>query len=347
MHIKNSVSVIGAMLCCLAVIGFNINSQAAPLAPSVSSITTSADPAVKDDNISVRPAATQNNGSAVIALSWVYLPKISSPSWTTAANSLITDAEAGKLNTATTVSSPTQYAVVATNHLVSWTNLVLSTPTPLWGGLLNPPAPFNVELGGPSVWILIDAWSSSGGDTISLDQLSVTSVSAPDGNNLGTNTTFTGLSYTPRAIAIKSDGTVITSGSTSQKGKRVLVLVQNKLFSADTQLGLNTVQNWINYYSPYTWKYAVQVIGDNNTLSSTTVSTAAINVPVPVISITATSGTTASVSVSNGISGAEYQIWATKFVAPGSWQLVSVLNSNNSLSVSTSTGSMFYRASVQ
>src|ERR1035437_8409562 len=129
MHIKNSVSVIGAMLCCLAVIGFNINSQAAPLAPSVSSITTSADPAVKDDNISVRPAATQNNGSAVIPLSWVYLPKISSPSWTTAANSLITDAEAGKLNTATTVSSPTQYAVV-TNHLISWTNLVLSTTTP-------------------------------------------------------------------------------------------------------------------------------------------------------------------------------------------------------------------------
>src|ERR1035437_3813679 len=128
MYIKNSVSVIGAMLCCLAV-SFGFNSQAAPLAPSVSSITTSADPAVKDDNISVRPAATQNNGSAVIALSWVYLPKISSPSWTTAANSLITDAEAGKLNTATTVSSPTQYAVV-TNHLISWTNLVLSTTTP-------------------------------------------------------------------------------------------------------------------------------------------------------------------------------------------------------------------------
>ena len=347
---KMNWSVMATMLCMVG-LGFNQNSQAAPSAPSVSGMTTSAGPQVKASKNVVVPAV-QSSGSIAIRLTPVYLPNINSSSWTAAANALIADAEAGTLTTSTVEALPTQYAVVnQTNHLIGWSNLVLSTTAPMWAGMLNPSAPFNNELGGPSVWIVIDAQSLTGGDTISLDSLQVTSASSSDGNYLGVTTTFTGLSYTPRAIAIQADGTVITSGPASQKGKRVIVFSQNKMFSADTQTALNNVQSWINYYNPYFLTYTVQVIGDNTTLSSTTVSTAPLKIPSNLnLSITPNGTGSELVSIPNAATNLWYQIWGSPSISlpMSSWTFSGVVNGTNSIPITiTSANSMFYRASVQ
>ena len=220
----------------------------------------------------------------------------------------------------------------------------------MWDGMLNPSAPFNAELGGPSVWILVDAQSLTGGNTISLDSLQATSVSSPDGNYIGATTTFTGLSYTLRAVAIQAGGTVITSGPASQQGKRVLVLVQNKMFSANTQSGLDDTQNWVNYYSPYDWTYNVQVIGDSTTLSTTTVSTAPLDIAASFKLAIMPNGTGSKlVSIPNATTNWSYQIWSTPSLkTPVSWQFAGIVNGTNAIPiVITSASMMFYRASVQ
>jgi hypothetical protein len=331
---------IGAMLCVAVIVGFGINDtcQAAPpTAPLVGEIVTSAGPPVKTSENVAKPASL-SSGSVAIRLTPIYLPNINSVSWTPAANAVISDAEAGTLTTNTTVALPTQYAVVnPINHLVGWSNLVLNTST-------------SADLDDPTVWILVDAQSLAGQNIVSLDSLQVTSASSPDGNYLGTNTTFTGLSYTPRAVAIQANGVIITNGPASQQGKRVLVLVQNKMFSASSPAALNIAQNWMNYYNPYFWKNSVQVIGDNTTLSSTTVSTSPLNIPSPFsISITPNGESSELLSILNASPNLSYQIWSsTSLSSPVSWQFAGLINGTNAIPITiTASGSMFYRASVQ
>jgi hypothetical protein len=349
-NIKNSV--IGAMLCVAGSL-FNTNSYAAPPAPSVNGIVTSAGPPVKTSK-NVAVPMVQSSGSIAIKLTPVYLSNIKSPNWTAAANALMVDTIAGTLAASTVEALPTQYAIVnQTNHLIGWSNLVLSTTAPMWAGMLNPSAPFNNELGGPSVWVVIDAQSMTGQNSVSLDSLQVTSVTSPDGNYLGVTTNFIGLSYSPRAIVIQADGTVITSGPASQKGKRVIVFSQNKVFSADTQSALNNVQSWVNFYSPYYLTYTVQVIGDNTTLSSTTVSTAPIVFPSPKnldVAIVNNGDGTVSVSVPNASTNWFYQIWgSTSLGLPmPSWVFSGIVKGTNSIPITiTPAGSMFYRSSPQ
>jgi hypothetical protein len=181
--------------------------------------------------------------------------------------------------------------------------------------------------------------------------LSVTAVSGNDGNHLGGTVTFTGQSYTPRAICIQSDGTVVTSGSDSQKGKRVLVLVQTKLFNTgDTQSGLNQVQTWVSFYDPYTLTYTAQVIGDNTTQSSASVSTEAMTLPSSLdLSITNSGSGTAMLSLYNAPTNFSYRIWSTTSLVPSSWQFAGIINSSNAIPVAidSSVAAKFWRASIQ
>lgn len=148
------------------------------------------------------------------------------------------------------------------NFNLTWSNTVASTTVPMWSGVLNPPAPFNNERG-QVTWLFVDVFSKDGTDSVSLADISVTASSLTDGNLLGGTVTFGNASYTSLAIGIKTDGTVITNGVSSQKCARVMVAVLTPTFIANTQGELGTVQNWVNSYSKpsYVLKWVLQVAG--------------------------------------------------------------------------------------
>jgi hypothetical protein len=94
-------------------------------------------------------AQTRSLGSTAISVTVVGLDNINSPNWIAEANGLIADAETNALGTNSSVTSPTQYCVFG--RRIGWTNQVYSTTVHMWGGVTNPLAPFDNELGGPLV----------------------------------------------------------------------------------------------------------------------------------------------------------------------------------------------------
>lgn len=291
----------------------------------------------KVGSVSVMSVSPMSINSADILVTSVLMPTKISSSWAPAADSLVADVRAGTLSSRTFAANPTQY--VLCNNRLSWSNLVYSESTSLWGSELNPPPPFNMEFG-LVVWNVVDMRSKTGADDISLDMLSFGSFSN-DGNYLGATYTFVGMTYTVRAIVIKSDGTVTSSGSTSQKGARVIVLVFLKLFNGGaTQAGLNEVRDWVGGISDFSVSYTAQIIGNDATRSYSRIS--AVSVPrTPIVKIG-----NASVAVANGESGTTYQIFSSQHL-PGAWQFEGVVNGTDPHNITQSGFSRYFRAKVQ
>jgi hypothetical protein len=287
--------------------------------------------------LSVSIAANFAEGTTIIVTP-VLLPVKASPSWVSAADKLITCARADSIVTNTSVTNPTDYAVCS--YRVNWLNLVYSTGTPLWNAVLNPPAPFAQELG-QVVWNLIDARSNSGNDDLSLDMLSFTSFSN-DGNYLGDIITWNGMAYTQRAIAIKKGGSIISSGSTSQKGNRILVLAYTKLFNGGgTQAGLDQVRSWIAGFGNYYLNYTAQIIGDDSTKSFATIATTGVP-PSPILKINGS-----DILILNNNAKSTYQIFSSTQLPVNTWQFEEILNGSNVWHIKFSDNFKLYRAKVQ
>lgn len=259
-------------------------------------------------------SVSQYTGSgAVVSVTAVLLPVKLSPSWAAAASSTINDARNGTLhNTAdyTTITS------------IVWQNLVYSESA-TWAGTI--------------VWQVVDVRSSA--DDLSLDMIRMTSQSNNDGNSLGDALEFGGNSYTAQAIAIKSDGTVINSGSASQKGNRVIVLTQMKLFNGGaTQSGLDEVRNWVNSFSEFKITYTATVGAYSGTAVLSTL-------VAPRLTITPAG----MIGIQNLQSGRSYKIESRNSLSVGgSWSAVGIItDASPTLSVSNTAPIGFYRAVVQ
>jgi hypothetical protein len=224
------------------------------------------------------------------------------------ANKLVTDAKTGALK------SNTDY-MVCENNQITWSNLIVSS-----------------SAGCRVVAVCVDVVSSS--DDISLDMISVVSLSK-DGNYLGRTNSFGDKAYTPIAIGIKSDGSVITSGLASQKVSRVIVIVFPRLFGGgDTQSGLDEVKNWVTGFKNYTVKYTVSVGNESSQLI-----TSIVGVPVLAIS------RDGQLSIINAVPGFKYPIQGKMSFSRGNWYTVGVIEGSASI-IPMDKPWMFYRVAV-
>lgn len=257
----------------------------------------------------VTPRAVPNaqTTGARITITPMLLPDKSSPSWAPAAAKVIADALAGKVQTtAHAITSPTDYTICPDGH-IDWYNLVDSQSTPLWQAQLNPATPFDQERG-QELWFLVQAWSPTGINDVSMDAITA-AFDSNDGHVLQSTVSFSGTSYTPLAEVQLADGTVINSGSASQQGQHVAVLVHGKVFTGgDTQPGLDQVHNWITPRIPYTDTCTVTVGSD----SLQSVATTAASTSHPAFNLVIKpKGASVDLTIDTPESGATYQIWGT------------------------------------
>ena len=275
---------------------------------------------------------------AIMTVTPVLLPVKSSPNWAEAAQNVITDALNQNLSLRLSVDQPTQYQQ-AFYHL-GWSNVVMSLNNPMWQGRLSPTPQFTSEHG-QVMWALIDVRSSSRLDDISLDQLIVT-ITSTDGLLNDTLGFAGGVTYTLQAPLILANGAQITSGSTSQKGNRFLILVCSKLFNTgDTQAGLNEVRDWVTGQSNYSLNYLATYAGST---SQATVSAEGLNKPLtpkPLLTID-----NQSVSIVNPTSGRSYVLegssdmltWTPRAILDTSWP---------KFFISTTSPEQFFRVKIQ
>lgn len=284
-------------------------------------------------------------GATIITITPLLMPTKESASWQASADRVIADARAGTLAGQYNKNGPESYGQAF--QKIDWWNLVYSTTTPMWGGQLDPVAPFQNEKGGPVIWNLVIATSTSGQNDLSLDMIRFTSRSN-DGNVLGDTVTFDGMSYTPRAIAIRTDGSIIESGPTSQKGRQVYVLIFTKLFNGgNTATGLNEVKNWVG--SSYSIDYVAEVVGDQSSRSTARVSVAGIGslARYPKLSL-ARSDASVTIRLVDAEAGRSYRLMARPEVDRGPWTIVAIMDGTNDTFVMPLTGrSHFYRALLQ
>jgi hypothetical protein len=101
----------------------------------------------------------------------------------------------------------------------------------MWGGKSSPAAPFANEKG-CAACLVLEVKSSADTDEICLADLEFLFSSSDPGNILGKGPiNFADWDYGPSQIE-KSDGTVVSSGSTTQKGKRLAVPI-SRVFEID------------------------------------------------------------------------------------------------------------------
>jgi len=326
-------------------------------APPVSDIEHSAGPATPESEAAYfaaksRAKAVVSPPRAVGRIIPVFLPEKNSSSWIPAADMVIAAAIGNSIGTNGAITAPTNYAV---GRQFTWQNTVYSQSAPMWYGMLSPTAPFQNELGGPILWQLVEFVSTTG-DDISLDMITVTSKSSDSGNVLGATLGFGGLAYTPRAVAIKSDGSMITSGPTSQTGRWILVLTRMKLFNGGgTQGGLDAVKNWVaDQGAGFNIIYTARIGNDEATIASNMVW---INppelAPAPQLAIQLESPSVAVISVRNAVATATY--WLQSHLSVGgtnnaerAGRFEGSISGTNSVRVSTTDGAArFFTATVQ
>ena len=126
----------------IAAIGLVQASAALPQTPPpTTAFMSSAGPG--DGTPVIRPKIV-SSGPIIVTITPILMTSHNSPNWSAAADNVIADARAGTLTSATSVDSPTGYAVIGTNA-VSWYNFDWVN-FPSWGGTNNPSAPFQNEL---------------------------------------------------------------------------------------------------------------------------------------------------------------------------------------------------------
>ena len=336
----------------LAIVGaiFASNVVTASAQPVVGGIETSADPGTPESIAAAKAAKRLKVAEAptdvVHILTPVILPPKGDPAWNSAVDALLADAVAGHLGSNATSTMP-GYRLISNGH-VEWYNLVYSTGASIYNGALNPTGAWSESLG-QVVGLLVESFVISGEDTLSLDMLSFDSVSN-DGNILGTNGyDFDGSFYSPRAFAIKMDGTRITTGLTSEKGTRTFVVIMPKLFNVGgTQGGLNSVRDWVQTYHPYEDRFTVRSTGNETTVLVTT-GTIPVS-PVPRLAITRNTNGVVRISVMNGVAGRNYLLLSGPSVGSTSappMTVEQVLSGNTPVTIQTTGETRYYRAKLQ
>lgn len=104
---------------------------------------------------------------------------------------------------------------------------------------------------GSTVWSFVDLKAESG-KTVSLSQITFVCRSL-DGsaNSLGKTTTFANRDYTTTAIGIRADGSLITSGPSTQECVRVIVGIGWKSYTATTPAQVQEVREYLAQFSDW------------------------------------------------------------------------------------------------
>ncbi len=295
--------------------------------------------------LSLAEASTHATGSYRITLTPVLMPARLSPSWPSAAQNAVNDAMNGYLIFGSRPeANPTNY--VLCSGKINAGNLEYALATPLWDGLQYPPAPYNNELG-QVVWSVLDIMSSSSTDDLSLSMLQVRFNSSDPNNILGDTQSYMESTYTPEAIGVRADGSVVNGGPSTQMVHRVIFIVQSKLFNGgDSQSAIIQEQDWIaeqvSLSGDFSLEYSAQVMGDPTSLATATVYIVHSPLP-PKLILTGREGYGVYISVDNGTPTAYYTIYSAPTI-DGSWSWYAILQGKNQLGIPTGMGTFFFRA---
>jgi hypothetical protein len=270
---------------------------------------------------------------------WVTATSPWSPGWWNIATKMVGDTLAGTIATNVAVSDPGQYGRV-NGYQVAWHKMLTSTGTSMWNGQLNPSAPFQSELGCVAQLIL-DVSSSDGTDEVSLADLELHAHSSDAGDLLGKNNPMSiSGEYGPAAVLIKSDGRVVKSGSGSDRGKRLVVVVY-RLFSAGanpTESSLKSNQTWFDTMPDFRAGFEVRFKSTGKVLLVTSVTTG-VGPAAPILS-----ATPAGVVWTNHSPWWSVRLLRTEALVPTSWAPTTfVLTGTNAVPVSAG----FFRGELQ
>lgn len=178
---------------------------------------------------------------------------------------------------------------------------LITSPDPLdfYRGNFNVASPWNSQRGGTIWWWIIV--SANGSETVALSDLTVVLASFDPQNSLGKTTTFLNNSYTSTAIGVNADGSMVTSGSASQRVKRVIVGVGQKSYTAKTAADVTEIRNYIGQFGK-NWGISceVKVGGSSNSAILTGTPTQVVVVAKPKLSIVNVAGKATLVVENNG-----------------------------------------------
>jgi hypothetical protein len=263
-----------------------------------------------------------------------------SASFGTGGSEVIGDVLQGTL-TNMTAEVPETYMLA--NGKIDWYNLVTSPGMHMWNGITNPVAPFDLEYGNP-VMAVVEAVKDDGTDNISMDMIRLR-FESNDNGVLNSEDGYAGTEYSLLAVAEKADGTLITSGPSNQKGKRVIFIVHSKLFTASSQSDLDDDRNWVtknsNTRGDYILSYTAWVDGDDSTAVSAKVSTRGYSVPPPELEI-ASDG----IRIKNGVSGQVYKVFSTMDLKTP-MQFLGTVQGQNPMALDKTDATRFFIASIQ
>jgi len=139
------------------------------------------------------------------------------------------------------VGNPTEARMI--DHL-RVEDLMTTASTPFYGGVFSPSVPFNNERGS-TIWWWVVINSKTGGNTVSLDMINAVADSSEPQHSLRKETSLASGAYSPIAIGIRADGSVINSGASSQKARLVLVGIGSKSYQVSDLSGVQSVQNYV------------------------------------------------------------------------------------------------------
>lgn len=290
------------------------------------------------------PVTTSSLGGTIgtVSATPILGPAPSSVDYPAFAANVMNDAKNRNVRTQTNaITSPTDYTIC--HGKIDWWNTVYSsTSSYLWDDKLDPLAPFQNQKG-HIISQLIQA-ESFGGDTISMSMLSVSSGSSDGNNVLGDQLLFVPADYSSLAIGIRSNGTMITSGPSTQKAARVIFLTTMKLFNGGgTQAGLNQVRDWVFNKGNFTIRYMVQIIDDPGSTTFASVSINGYSNARPTIGINRQTG----VIFLTGSEDRYYLIMTTTDLSGSSWQSIGSIYGNGSMPIAFVGNRKFLRAVAQ
>jgi hypothetical protein len=144
--------------------------------------------------------------------------------------------------------------------------LTVSTTTPLYRGRFSPASPWESYMG-DTVWWWIEAYEEDN-KTLSLSDISITISSSDTENVLGKTLSFNGTTqnaYSPLAIGVREDGSIITGGPSNQQAKRVIVAVGSRYFPVSSASEYLAVQNYLASFPNWSSTAVVTAKGETRT----------------------------------------------------------------------------------
>jgi hypothetical protein len=123
-------------------------------------------------------------------------------------------------------------------------DLMTSFTAPLYGGVFNPSTPFHNERGS-TIWWWVVISSKTGGNTVSLDMINASATSTDPQGTLRKETSFASGSYSPIAIGVRADASIVVSGASSQLVKKVVVGVGSVSYPVGTVADVTSVRNYM------------------------------------------------------------------------------------------------------